>query len=91
MRFYHLLNVQHVMIYVFPTLVFILMLALSLAYACFKTKASESRKKTILYDYPDGLQRKNGPFPVVMMLVIVGTIAWAVGYIFMAGFMEGPL
>jgi hypothetical protein len=85
MRFYELLNFQHIMLYIFPTLLFILVFALALKYSHFKADNSEERKRTILYKYPEGIEDKNAPFPLAMTLIIVGTILWAFFYILMTG------
>ena len=88
MRFFTLLNFQHIILYVFPTLVFIVLLGLALGYSHFRGKKSEQRKKAILYLFPDGLEDRNAPFPIVLVLTIVGTLIWAFFYILMIGVLE---
>ena len=85
MRYYELLNFQHIMLFVFPTLIFILVFALALKFSYFKTDNSEEREKTILYKYPEGIEDKNAPFPIAMTLIIIGTVVWAFFYILMHG------
>lgn len=88
MRFYELLNFQHIMLFVFPTLVFILIFALALKYSHFKTDRTEERQKTIIYKYPEGVEDKNAPFPLAMTLIIIGTVLWGFFYILLHGLLE---
>ncbi len=87
MRFFALLNFQHIILYLFPTLIFIIIFGLALGYAHFKTAASEERKSSVQGRYPDELEDKNAPFPVALTLIIAGTIAWAFLYILGTGLM----
>jgi hypothetical protein len=88
MRFFALLNFQHIILYVFPTLVFIVLFGLALGYSHVRRKDSEERKKAILYLFPDGIEGRNAPFPLVLVLTIVGTLIWAFFYILMIGVLE---
>ena len=81
MRFYTVLNLQHVILYIFPTLVFILLLGLGLSYAHFYTQDAEERKNRITLRFPDGIEERNAPFPLVLTLIIAGTLIWAFFYI----------
>ncbi len=85
MRFYDLLTFEHLMLFIFPTLIFIIVFALALKYSYFKTDNAEDRKRTILNKYPEGIEDKNAPFPLAMTLIIVGTVLWAFFYILMHG------
>ena len=88
MRFFTLLNFQHIILYVFPTLVFIVLLGLALGYSHFRGENSEERKKAILYLFPDGIEDRNAPFPIVLILTLIGTLIWAFFYILMIGVWE---
>ena len=85
MRFFHLLNFQHVMLAVFPTLIFIILLALALGFSHFKRPDSEERHRRIIQKYPEGIEDRNAPFPIFMMFVIAGVVVWAVFYILLNG------
>ena len=85
MRFFTLLNFQHVILYVFPTLIFIIIFALALGFICFNTKDSESRKKRVIYRFADDIEDRNAPFPLAMTLIIIGTILWVFLYILING------
>ncbi|RTZ99404.1 MAG: hypothetical protein DSY90_01355 [Deltaproteobacteria bacterium] len=88
MRFYALLNFQHIMIYLFPTLVFIILLGLFLGQTHFITRHSERRKAEICYRFPDGIEDRDAPFPVAMALVIAGAVVWGFFYILSIGIFE---
>lgn len=85
MRIFELLNLQHLMLAVFPTLIFTILLALALGRSHFRRPESEERKQRIIYRYPDGIEDKNAPFPLVMTLIVAGTVAWAFFYILLHG------
>ncbi len=80
MRFFALLNLQHIILYVFPTLIFIIIFGLALGNTYFKTADHTEKLSEIHGRYPDNLEDKNAPFPAALMLIIAGTIAWAVFY-----------
>lgn len=85
MRYFELLQFQHTMLAVFPTLVFILVFALALGFRHFRRPDSEKRHKDILYQYPEGIEDKNAPFPIAMTLIAAGVVIWAFLYILMNG------
>ena len=87
MRFYALLNIQDVILYIFPTLAFILLFGVGLSYAHWHTKASENRMIRVTHLYPDGIEERNAPFPLVLVLIIAGTLIWAFFYILFIGLM----
>ena len=85
MRFFTLINFQHIMLVLFPTLVFIIVFALALGFCHFKHPDSERRNKEILYEYPEGIGDKHSPFPIAMTLIVAGVVLWAFFYILMNG------
>ena len=87
MRFFALLNFQHVILYIFPTLIFIIIFALALAKSYYKTADAAEKFTTVHGRYPDALEDKNAPFPLALTVIIVGTVAWAFFYILITGLM----
>ena len=81
MRFFALLNFQHIMLYLFPTLTFILLFGMGLAYSHFNTKDAEERTERIIHTYPEDIEERNAPFPLVLILILAGTLLWAFFYI----------
>jgi len=84
-RYFYLLNFQHIMLYLFPALIFIILLALSLGGSHFRVPDSEERKRNILHVFPEGVEDRNAPFPVAISLIVIGTVVWGVLYILMNG------
>jgi len=76
------------MLYILTTGVFILLFGLALSYRHWVTKDGEDRKKQILYRYPDGIEDRNAPFPLALVLIIAGALIWAVFYILGIGLLE---
>ena len=85
MRFFELLNFQHTMAWLFPTLLFMVVFGVGLAFVHLRGKDSEARKKAITGRYADGIEERNAPYPLVMMLIIAGTFTWGFFYIVMHG------
>ena len=88
MRFYELLNFQHVMLYLFPALIFILVFGLFLGFTHFRGKDSERRKTAIIERFPGGIEGRDAPFPLAMTLTIAGTVIWGFLYIWFTGILE---
>jgi hypothetical protein len=87
MRFFALLNLQHVILYIFPTMVFIIIFGLALARSYFKNDESVERLINVNGRYPDDIEENNAPFPVALTLIIAGTVVWGVLYIWFTGLM----
>ncbi len=85
MRLFDYLTFQHVMLFVFPTLVFIIILGMLLKYSHFKGKDSEKRKKEVVHRHPAGIEGMNAPFPLGLILIIAGTVIWGFFYILGTG------
>jgi hypothetical protein len=88
MRFFELLNFQHLMAAIFPTLLFMVVFGVALAFMHLKTGDAEARKSEIVGRHADRLEERNAPYPLVMMLVIAGTFLWGFFYILMHGLLE---
>lgn len=81
MHFFELKNFQHFVLYLFPSIAFVVLFAVGLAYIHIYRKDSEERKKKIVEAYPAGIEGRNAPFPLVVYLIIAGTVLWALYYI----------
>ena len=86
MRFFQLLGFQHVILYLIPGLVFIVVFGMALRYMHFKGRDSEAAKQRIHSRFPEDIEDRKAPFPLSMTLIIVGTVLWVVGYILAIGF-----
>lgn len=88
MRIFDVLNIQHFVLYLFPTLVFILVFAAGLGYFYVRRRDSDERMRRIAETYADGIEGRNAPFPLVATLIIVGTVAWCLLYIILTGILK---
>jgi hypothetical protein len=88
MRLFDLLSFQHIVLYLFPALIFIVILGLSLGYSHFHGPDSHVRQTQIIYRFPDGIEERNAPFPLALTLIIIGTVLWMFFYILGSGLLE---
>ena len=88
MRFFEVLNIEHFVTYLFPSLVFIVIFAAGLGYAYIRRKGPEERAARIIESYPGGIEGRNAPFPLVVSLIIAGTVVWCLLYIILTGVWE---
>jgi len=88
MRLFAQLNFQDVMACLFPSLIFMVVFGVGLAYGHLHTQDAESRKIAVISRFADGIADRDAPFPLVMMLIIAGAVIWGVFYILMHGLLE---
>lgn len=80
MRYFELLNFQHVMAYVFVGLLFMVVFGIGLAFAHLHGPQNQHRKTHIVHYYAEGITGRNAPFPLIMILVIAGVVVWGIIY-----------
>lgn len=85
MRFFELLGFHHVILYLLPSLIFIVLFAIYLSYSHFRSADAERRKQEIIETFADDIQGRNAPFPLGMILTIAGTVLWGLLYIWFTG------
>jgi hypothetical protein len=85
MRYFELVNLQQFILYLFPGWIFILVFVAGLSFAYFNTRESEKKLSKIIEKYPGGIEGRNAPFPLTLILIIAGTVIWSLGYIFFIG------
>ncbi len=85
MRLYALLNFQHVMACFFTALIFMVVFGVGLAHTHLHTKDAEAREKEVVGRFADGIEERDAPFPLVMMLIVAGAVIWGFFYILMHG------
>ena len=85
MRYFQLLGIQHFVMYLFPALATIVLFIIGLGFYYFRRRDSEERETRIIEEFPGGIQGRNAPFPLVMILILVGTIVWGLAYIVLIG------
>ena len=85
MRYFDLLGFQHIMLYLFPALIFIVLFSVFLAFGHLRTKRSGTRMTAIVERFPDGIEGRDAPFPLGMTLTIAGVVIWGILYIYFTG------
>lgn len=85
MRFFELLNFQHTMAWLFPSLVFMVVFGVGLAFSHLRGEDDAKRKTTITGRFADGIEERNAPFPLIMMLIVAGAFIWGILYIVLHG------
>jgi hypothetical protein len=85
MRYFELLGVQHFIMYLFPALAFVVLFIIGLGFYYIHRKGSKASEARIIEQYPGGIQGRNAPFPLVLILTITGTIIWVFAYIVLIG------
>jgi hypothetical protein len=88
MRIFEVLNIQHFVMYLFPALAFIVIFAAALGYFYVRRRNSEERLVRIIENYPGGIEGRNAPFPLVVTLIIAGTLVWSLLYIVLTGLLK---
>jgi len=88
MRIFEVLNLQHVVMYVFPALAFVVIFAAGLGYHYVRHRDSEERSNRIIENYPGGIEGRNAPFPLMLTLIIAGTLVWCLVYIILTGLLK---
>jgi hypothetical protein len=85
MRYFELVNLQHFVLYLLPAWAFILVFAAGLSFAHFRTKNSDKKLSKIIEEYPGGIEGRNAPFPLILYMIIAGTVLWVLAYILFIG------
>jgi hypothetical protein len=85
MRYFELLGVQHLVMYLFPALAFVVLFIIGLGFYYIHRKDSKASEARIIEQYPGGIEGRNAPFPLVLILTITGTIIWVFAYIVLIG------
>ena len=84
MRYFPLLDFQYTVLLIFLGLAFLMLIWLAFAYEEGEGK-QEAREK-----YPDGIEERNGPVPLLLLFLYLGFIIWAVAYVAVIGIQGHP-
>lgn len=88
MHYFELRNFQHFILWLFPTLLFVVVFAIGLSRMHFRQKDSDTQMEKIEHSYPGGIEERNAPFPLVLTLILFGTVLWGFLYIILYGILE---
>ena len=85
MRYFELLGIQHFAMYLFPAVAFIALFVIGLGFYHFRRRDAAKRETRIIEQYPEGIEGRNAPFPLIIYLTLAGTIIWVLVYIILIG------
>ena len=88
MRYFEILGIQHFFMYLFPTIAFIALFMVGLGFYHINRRDSAERESRIIERYPEGIEGRNAPFPLITYLVVFGTIIWVLAYIILIGVLK---
>ena len=88
MRYFEVLGIQHFIMYLFPTIAFIALFIIGLGFYHINRKDSAERESRVIERFPEGIEGRNAPFPIIAYLVLYGTIIWVIAYILLIGILE---
>ena len=88
MRYFEVLGIQHFFMYFFPVIAFIALFIIGLGFYYIQRKDSAERESRVIETFPEGIEGRNAPFPIIAYLVLYGTIIWVIAYIVLIGVLE---
>jgi hypothetical protein len=88
MRYFELLGIQHFFMYLFPAVATIALFIIGLGFYHFNHKDSAERESRIIERYPGGIEGREAPFPLLLVLIVAGTVVWVLAYILLIGFLK---
>ena len=91
MRFFELLNYQHMYVSILVALIFMVLFGVGLSFMpLVYPKTGETGTKEP-HTFNDNIEEGEGPFPLIIALIIIGTFSWGLFYILYYGFSEVKL
>ena len=88
MRLFALLDMQHLILGIFPGMVGAILIYLGFRSTRY-TKPHEQEERRP--DYPDGLEIRNHTVPPLLLFLFLGFAAWFIFYVIFFGLKRGPL
>jgi hypothetical protein len=74
--------------YLFPAIAFITLFIIGLGFYHIDRKDSAEREARIIERFPEGIEGRNAPFPLITYLMIIGTVVWVLAYIILIGVLK---
>ena len=85
MHYFELRNIQHFILYLLPAVLGVIIFAIGLARVHFRHADDDARMQQVHTTYVGGVEERNAPFPLVLILIIGGTLLWMILYIVFYG------
>ena len=91
MRFFELLNFQHMLGSVLVPLIFMVLFGIGLSLLPLVSSKGKSEPAHEAHEFNDNISEGDGPFPMIMALIVAGTLLWALFYTLWYGFSDVKL
>lgn len=88
MRFFELLNIQHTIALVICAVIFLILFGIALSFIPLTGPIHKALNIKPIQTFTDGIKKGQGPFPLIMAVIIAGTFLWALYYILFYGLSE---
>ena len=88
MRFFELLNTQQVLALTILAVIFAILFGVTLWVLPMSGPKSRVSNIKVVQHFADGVEKGDGPFPMIMALLILGVVLWAIYYILFYGLSE---
>ena len=85
MHFFVLRDIHHFILYLLPAVLGVLIFAIGLARIHFRREDDDVRMQEVHTTYVGGIEERNAPFPLVLILIIGGAVVWGMLYIIFYG------
>lgn len=80
MRFFELLNFQHMMASLLIPLIFMVLFSVGVLLLPLVSSNGKKEVSQETHTFNDNISEGDGPFPMIVALIITGTVLWAVFY-----------
>ena len=88
MRFFELLNYQHMFGSILVALIFMVLFGVGFSFMPLINPKIKAGKAKETHTFNDGIEEGEGPFPLIIALIIAGTFSRGLFYILYYGFSE---
>jgi hypothetical protein len=85
MRYFPLLDFQYVVLLIFLGIASLIAMYLAFTYE------EEDEGQEVKEEYPEGIRVRNGPVPLVLILLYLAFIIWSIVYVVVMGIKGQPL
>jgi hypothetical protein len=88
MRFFELLNTQQVLALTILAVIFAILFGVTLWVLPMSGPKARVSNIKVVQQFADSIEKADGPFPMIMALIIGGTVLWVLYYILFYGLSE---
>jgi hypothetical protein len=88
MRYFPVLDFQHVVLLLFLGSIFFI--ALFVAFSAYRWRARDRASREETEEYPEGIKVGNKRIPPILICIYLAFFAWVLGYWLVIGLIKGP-